>query len=455
MFTFFKKKNIEDTNSQSNQHLSTPVNSLDHQIERELKKYKTFIKEFPFGVIILDNNLNEYLMNNEASKILYTSGLASVKELLDAEPDIIDGVEDRIVNIGNINNIKVSSKRIFLDNESFLIISLYRDHILSELINKVLCSLVEYLAYMFFNMYSIKFESAMIALYVNNEFRKTLKNLISETKKFEKLNDITKNTKQRVEDTKSILELIQNITNQTNLLALNASIEAARVGEHGKGFSVVAEEIRKLADKTSQSAEEIKHLVESLITIVDGSAQVVEDIENSIKNNVKYFEKEFEMISQSIDRINVSITKSTDMLTEIWNMIKNSERIVQDKYFYRYIDVLQKIIDHSLYINDMVDFMLGKKDWKPVSHRECNLGKWIYNKNVEDFQEIHEEMDKLLSEIEKPHKEFHTIGIELYETYKNGDIKRTLELGYQLLNISVEVIEKVKGFSNLIKSCLA
>ena len=455
MFTFFKKNISKNNNSQSIKSPQVQTKNLEAQIEQELTKYKSFLKEVPFGIVVLDNQLNEYFINDEASKILYTSGIASSKELINIEPDIMEGVQDKIINIGNISNIKISSKKVFIGNESFVIVSLYRDHILPELINKVLCSLVEYIAYIFFNMYSIKFESAMISLYVNNEFKKTLKSLISETEKFEKLNDITKNTKQRVEDTKSILELIQNITNQTNLLALNASIEAARVGEHGKGFSVVAEEIRKLADRTSQSAEEIKHLVESLITIVDGSAEVVKDIESSIKNNVNYFEKEFEMISQSIERINSSIVKSTEMLAEIWNMIKNSERIIQDKYFYRYIDILQKIIDHSLYINNMVDSILGKKDWKPGSHRECHLGRWIYSSNVEEiFQDMSEEARKMFEKVEKPHKEFHNIGLELYEAYNSGDIKRTLELGYKLLNKSVEVIETIKDFSKIIKSCI-
>ncbi len=429
---------------------------LRASIEKELQKFKVILKDLNFGVVILDSNLNDVFINNEASSILFSSGLESFKEFVEKHFEILDSSEDTVIALGNLNNIKVFSKRVYVGNEEFIVLTFHRDKILSDLVNGVLCSLVEYIAYMFFNIYSIKFENAMISIYVSEEFKKELKNLIDETNKFEKLNDITKQTKEKVEDTKNILEIIQNIANQTNLLALNASIEAARVGEYGRGFSVVAEEVRKLADKTTQSAEEIKQLIESLITIVDGSTAVLNDIATGVRNKVSYFEEEFETIYNSIDRINISILKSTDMLMEIWNMIKNSEKIIQDKYFYRYIEVLQRIIDHSLYINNMIDYIIGKKpDWKPSSHRECCLGKWIYSPDKKiEFGELAPEAERFFAKIEQPHKEFHTIGFQLHEAYQQGDIKTTLELGYRLLNQSAQLIQLLKDFSKTIKSCI-
>ncbi len=463
IFGIFGEKNKEKNNGKPSKIEETLIKEVEKErklrasLEKEINKLKTFLKNLNFGVAILNTNLETVFMNDEASNILFTSKIPSFRDFVGEHPEIIeDEVHEKVISIGGIHNIKVSSKRIQIEGEEYIILSLYKDHVLSELINGVLCSLVEYISFIFFNIFRIKFENAMISIYINKEFKEKLKNLIDETNKFEKLNNITEQTKEKVEDTKNILEIIQNIANQTNLLALNASIEAARVGEYGKGFSVVAEEVRKLADRTTQSAEEIKQLIESLIEIVDGSTVVLDDIAKGVKDNVLYFEKEFETIYLSIERINSSILKSTQMLMEIWNMIKNSERIIQDEYFYKYLSVLQKIIDHSLYINNMVDFILGKNpDWKPSSHKTCCLGKWIYSpESLKEFQEHSFEAKRFFEKIEEPHREFHKIGFEIFEAFQEGDIKKTLELGYKLLSKSEELIKELKAFSKQVKTCV-
>lgn len=89
--------------------------------------------------------------------------------------------------------------------------------------------------------------------------------------------ELTRNTMSAAEKTKEVLELIKSIADQSNLLGLNAGIESARAGEYGRGFNVVANEIRKLATQSKESTGKIKAIIDSMYSSVQDIAKAIEE----------------------------------------------------------------------------------------------------------------------------------------------------------------------------------
>lgn len=114
---------------------------------------------------------------------------------------------------------------------------------------------------------------------------------------------LTQETVQIVSQTDKVLELITSIATQTNLLGLNAAIEAARAGESGKGFSVVASEVRKLANQSKESVSTIKNILDKVNGSMDKIAKAIEETSAISQEQAASTEE----INASIDNITNSV----------------------------------------------------------------------------------------------------------------------------------------------------
>ncbi|GAA5218586.1 methyl-accepting chemotaxis protein [Corallincola platygyrae] len=124
----------------------------------------------------------------------------------------------------------------------------------------------------------------------------------------------------------SMLEVIKSIAEQTNLLALNAAIEAARAGEQGRGFAVVADEVRSLAQRTQQSTHEIEKIIEELQLAANNAFEAMQLSRSTVDNTIE----QSQVAGQSLDQIQFNITSINDMNTQIATAAEEQSSVAED-----------------------------------------------------------------------------------------------------------------------------
>ncbi|MCX8096106.1 MAG: methyl-accepting chemotaxis protein [Spirochaetes bacterium] len=336
-------------------------------------------------------------------------------------------------------------------------------------------------------------EFLSIAMESHNKFDKFLEissSLESSWKKtYSSYSEATRLNKEmfnEINDVINTAKVISDISEQTLILAMNALIESSKVGDVGKGFSVIADEIRRLSENVSKFSKNITEKLQSikgksnLMTIsienissesntIESYAKNIEEMSLDTRNSfgkiidtteflsssindvsykiynttdkVSLFRKTMDMmIKERISPMKMSISSASEFLDDFRLVLSNEVKVKNDSML-----VSLAIADHVLWVARLKGFIDGKStiDESVVfDHTKCRLGKWYYSEGIVKYSQFPE-----FKSIEKPHERLHSTGKEIVEVIQT-DRQKANELFNEIIKYSSLIVE---GLSKLLE----